>query len=70
MLRYVIAILLPPISALRHGGCGACLLNVLLCLIGYIPGIIHAVLIILKKENDEREARIMREIAQWESHQD
>ncbi|CAL1704882.1 unnamed protein product [Somion occarium] len=45
----VFAILLPPVGVFLERGCGADLLiNILLTILGYIPGIIHALYIILK----------------------
>jgi len=43
------AIILPPVGVLLERGCGAdfCI-NILLTILGYIPGIIHALYIILK----------------------
>ncbi|MBE3637667.1 YqaE/Pmp3 family membrane protein [Mangrovicoccus algicola] len=49
-LRIVIAILLPPLGvALQVGLRGAFWLNILLTLLGYIPGIVHAVWIIARR---------------------
>lgn len=50
LLRILIAILLPPLGVfLQVGLTGHFWLNILLTLLGYIPGIIHAVYIIAKK---------------------
>ncbi|KAH6609563.1 hypothetical protein Trco_002909 [Trichoderma cornu-damae] len=47
--KIILAIILPPIGVLLERGCGADLLiNILLTILGYIPGIIHALYIILK----------------------
>ena len=49
-IRIIIAILLPPLGVfLQVGFAGAFLLNLLLTLCGYIPGIVHAVYIIAKR---------------------
>lgn len=49
-LRVLIAILLPPVGVfLQVGFAGAFWLNILLTLLGYIPGIVHAVWIIAKR---------------------
>ncbi|KAI1649071.1 putative plasma membrane proteolipid 3 [Daldinia loculata] len=47
--KIILAILLPPLGVFLERGCGAdfCI-NVLLTILGYIPGIIHALYIILK----------------------
>ena len=49
VLKIVGAILLPPLGVLLERGVGVDLLiNILLTLLGYIPGIIHALFILLK----------------------
>ena len=49
-IRIIIAILLPPLGVfLQVGFAGALWLNILLTLLGYIPGIVHAVYIIAKR---------------------
>ncbi|WP_372759961.1 YqaE/Pmp3 family membrane protein [Litorivivens sp.] len=50
LLRILIAILLPPLGVFLQVGLGKHFwLNILLTLLGYLPGIIHAVYIIAKK---------------------
>jgi uncharacterized membrane protein YqaE (UPF0057 family) len=50
IIRIIIAILLPPLGVfLQVGFAGAFWLNILLTLLGYIPGIVHAVYIIAKR---------------------
>ncbi|KAG2367496.1 plasma membrane proteolipid 3 [Suillus spraguei] len=47
--KVIFAIILPPLGVFLERGCSADLLiNCLLTLLGYIPGIIHALYIILK----------------------
>lgn len=47
IVRIIIAILLPPLGVFLQVGIGAQFwINILLTLLGYIPGIIHAVYII------------------------
>lgn len=49
-IRIIIAIILPPLGVfLQVGFGGAFWLNILLTLLGYIPGIVHAVYIIAKR---------------------
>lgn len=49
-IRVVFSILLPPLGVfLQVGIGGAFWLNILLTLLGYIPGIVHAVWIIAKR---------------------
>jgi uncharacterized membrane protein YqaE (UPF0057 family) len=50
VLRVVLAVLFPPLGVFLEVGLGKHFwLNVLLTLLGYIPGIVHAVWVILKK---------------------
>jgi uncharacterized membrane protein YqaE (UPF0057 family) len=48
-IKIILAILLPPVGVLLEVGLtGHFWLNILLTLPGYVPGIIHAVYVILK----------------------
>lgn len=48
LIDIIIAIFLPPLGVFLKRGCGGSfLLNVLLTILGYIPGIAHAVYIIM-----------------------
>ncbi|MFW6146056.1 MAG: YqaE/Pmp3 family membrane protein [Planctomycetota bacterium] len=50
ILRIIIAIILPPLGVFLQVGFGLHLwINILLTLLGYIPGIIHAMWVILTK---------------------
>ena len=50
VLRILLAILLPPVGVFLQVGIGLHFwLNILLTLLGYIPGIIHAIWVIVKK---------------------
>ncbi|CAO1597713.1 plasma membrane proteolipid Pmp3 [Xanthoria calcicola] len=47
--KIILAIFLPPIGVLAERGIGSdFFINILLTILGYIPGIIHALYIILK----------------------
>lgn len=50
LVRIIIAIILPPLGVfLQVGFGGAFWLNILLTILGYIPGIVHAVWIIARR---------------------
>jgi uncharacterized membrane protein YqaE (UPF0057 family) len=50
VLRILIAILLPPLGVFLQVGIGLHFwLNILLTLLGYIPGIIHAIWVIARR---------------------
>ena len=49
LLRIVAAILLPPLGVFLQVGIGKHFwINIILTILGYIPGIIHAILVIAK----------------------
>lgn len=51
ILRIIIAILLPPLGVFLTVGLGSAFwINILLTLLGYIPGIVHAIWIIAKRQ--------------------
>ncbi|MDQ8203976.1 YqaE/Pmp3 family membrane protein [Pelagicoccus sp. SDUM812003] len=50
LLRIILSIILPPVGVFLQVGIGFHFwLNILLTILGYIPGIVHAVYIIAKK---------------------
>lgn len=50
ILRVLLSVLLPPLGVFLQVGIGAQFwINILLTLLGYIPGIVHAVWIIAKR---------------------
>jgi len=49
ILLIILAILLPPVAVFLKKGIGVDLLiNIVLCILFYIPGIIHALWVVLK----------------------
>ena len=50
IIRIIIAILLPPLGVFLQVGLGKDFwINILLTLLGYVPGLVHAIWIIAKK---------------------
>ena len=50
VLRILVAILLPPLGVFLQVGLGLQFwINILLTLLGYVPGIIHAIYIIVRR---------------------
>lgn len=50
IIRVILAIILPPLGVLLQVGLGLHFwLNIILTLLGYFPGLIHAIWIIAKK---------------------
>ena len=48
LLLIILAILLPPVAVgLKTGVGGSLILNIILTILGYIPGLIHALIVVL-----------------------
>jgi uncharacterized membrane protein YqaE (UPF0057 family) len=58
IMRYFLCFLFPPIAVLTTGRMGSLILNILLTLLFWVPGIIHAILTV----NDYYEARRYRRL--------
>jgi len=61
-LRYFFAIVLPPLAVLMTGRMGSFLLSILLTLLGGIPGIIHAVIVVNDYHEEQRAERLARSL--------
>lgn len=61
-MLYLIAILVPPVAVLLCGKPVQFLLNLLLCLVFWIPGIVHAVLVVNAHLADKRTREIVEAI--------
>ncbi len=58
VIRILLAIVLPPVGVFLQVGIGLHFwLNILLTILGYIPGIIHAVWVIVKKWRTDKSRR-------------
>ncbi|WP_085299966.1 YqaE/Pmp3 family membrane protein [Cognaticolwellia mytili] len=50
LVHIILALLLPPVAVFLKSGLGKDLIiNIVLCLIFYVPGILHAIWLITKK---------------------
>lgn len=61
-MLYLIAILVPPLAVLLCGKPVQFLLNLLLCICFWIPGIVHAVLVVNAHLADQRTRKIVEAI--------
>lgn len=59
-MRYFLSFLLPPLAVLLCGKPLLALLNILLTLMGWIPGVIFALLVVHDHKNDLRAMRFQR----------
>lgn len=58
-MRYILAILLPPVAVFLCGKPVQGFLNILLTLMFWIPGVIHAILVVNTHLADKRTDRIV-----------
>ena len=60
-MLYLIAILLPPLAVLLAGKPFQAILNILLTALLYLPGLLHAILVVHNHYADRRNERLIRE---------
>jgi uncharacterized membrane protein YqaE (UPF0057 family) len=53
-MRYLLAIFLPPVAVLLCGKPVTAILNACLCLLFWIPGVIHALIVVASHKGDVR----------------
>lgn len=61
-MRYLLAIIFPPLAVLFCGKPIQFLLNILLCLLFWFPGVIHAILVVSSHLADKRTDRIIKNL--------
>ena len=61
-MLYVLALVFPPLAVLLCGKIAQAPLNLLLCLLGLVPGIIHAVLVVNQHHADKRNDRLIQAV--------
>ena len=61
-MLYLLAILLPPVAVLLCGKPFQAILNLVLTLLGWIPGVIHACLVVSSHHADQRNQRVIDEM--------
>ncbi len=58
-MRYILAFLLPPLAVLLCAKPLQALLNLVLTLLFWVPGVIHALLVVNDHHADQRAARVI-----------
>lgn len=61
-MLYLLAIVLPPVAVLLTGRPGQAALNLLLTLLLWVPGVVHAVLVVSEHKADRRGERLARQL--------
>ncbi len=58
-VRYLLCIVLPPVAVLTTGRWFQAILNVVLTILGWVPGVVHAALIVQDFKEEQRTNRII-----------
>lgn len=66
-MLYLLAIILPPVAVLFSGKPVQALLNFILCLFFYVPGVVHAILVVHDKKANNRMKKQAKLIAKERS---
>jgi len=66
-MRYLLAVILPPVAVLICGKPIQALLNFVLTLLFWIPGLIHAIFVVNGYYADQRTDRVIEAIKEKES---
>lgn len=61
-MRYFLAIILPPLAVLLCGKPFQVVLNIILTLLGWIPGVIHALFVVQNHLADKRNKELINAI--------
>ena len=61
-MLYLLCILLPPLAVLLTGRVGAFLVSLLLTLLGWLPGVIHAFFVVNDWKNEKRLRHLAEEL--------
>jgi uncharacterized membrane protein YqaE (UPF0057 family) len=59
-MRYFLCIIFPPLAVLTTGKIGAFILSIVLTLLVWIPGVIHAILVTNKYYADKRHKELLK----------
>ena len=66
-MRYLLAVILPPVAVLICGKPLQAILNLVLTLLFWIPGLIHAIFVVNGYYADQRTDRVIEAIKEKES---
>lgn len=61
-MRFVLAIFLPPLAVFLCGKPMQALLNILLTICFWVPGMLHAMYVVMRTDADNRQKKLVREM--------
>jgi uncharacterized membrane protein YqaE (UPF0057 family) len=59
-MRYLIAIILPPLAVFLCGKPGQAILNLILTLMFFVPGVVHALVVVASHKADKRNEALIK----------
>jgi uncharacterized membrane protein YqaE (UPF0057 family) len=62
VVLYLVAVILPPLAVLLAGKPFQAILNLILTLLLYVPGLIHALFVVHNHYADKRQERFLRDL--------
>lgn len=66
-MLYAVALILPPLAVLLCGKPFQALLNIFLCLLVIVPGVVHALFVVHNYYADQRNQRLVQALQQREA---
>ena len=61
-MLFFLCVLLPPVAVLLTGRLGSFFLSLLLTLLGWLPGVIHAFFVVTDYKNEKRMEQLKKEL--------
>lgn len=61
-MLFFLAVILPPVAVLLTGRLGSFFLSLILTLLGWLPGVIHAFFIVIDHKNEKRMEDLRKDI--------
>jgi uncharacterized membrane protein YqaE (UPF0057 family) len=59
---FILAILFPPLAVLMTGRLGSFIINLLLCCLLWLPGILHACMVVSNWKAEKRQSALLKAI--------
>lgn len=62
-LRYFFCFVMPPLAVLLTGRLGSFFLSIILTVLGWVPGVVHAIIVVNDYHNEQRAERLARSLS-------
>lgn len=61
-MLFFLAVVLPPVAVLLTGRLGSFFLSLILTLLGWLPGVIHAFFVVIDYKNEQRMEELKKDL--------